>query len=191
MSSSSAAASFFGAAVDSLREVSKRAADAFATATVTENDTFAALFENAVDRARYWSGLTCVVVTFCGFGPYLLSLHTFLPVWRRLGKRATVFAHVGLFSALASRVFYSPTLAESIMNSFGGDMGSPTRYVCLSAGVLAALSTWLKLRWMGDMDIATATGVKGELDPGGRGGELITSGVYSVVRHPRYAQIMV
>ena len=189
--SSSTTSAAFSAAADDLRETSKRAADAFAAATGIDTVAFSAFFADAMDGARYWSGLTCVVVTFCGFGPYLLSLHTFLPLWRRLGKRVTILTHVGVFSALVWRVFYSPGLRESIMNAFGGDLGSPSRYACVVSCALAVASTWLKLRWMRDMDIATATGMKGELDPGGEGGELLTTGVYAVVRHPRYAQIMV
>lgn len=177
----------FTSAADDIREGSKRAADAFMTATGTDTVAFA----DVVDVCRYWSGLFCVVVTFCVFGPYLLSMHTFVSLWRRLGRVPTVLAHVGLSSALVLRISSSPLVREAIMNAFGGDLGFPTRYACAAAGLLVVASIWLKMQWMRDMDIATATGWVGELERGGGGGQLLTSGVYSIVRHPRYAQILV
>ena len=77
------------------------------------------------------------------------------------------------------------------MNALGGDLGFPKRFHLAMAAILAGASLWLKFRWMKDMDVATALGWKGELERGGKGGELITGGVYSVVRHPRYSQIIV
>lgn len=177
----------FTSAADGIREGSKRAADAFTTAMGTDTGAFT----DVVDGCRYWSGLFCVVVTFCVHGPYLLSMHTFVSLWRRLGRVPTVLAHVGLSSALVSRVSSSPPVREAIMNAFGGDLGFPTRYACVAAGLLVVASIWLRIQWMRDMDLATATGWVGELERGGRGGKLHTSGVYAIVRHPRYAQILV
>ena len=176
---------------DDLREASKRAAHTFNTWMMRATGTDTVAFAEAVDLCRYGTGLACVVVTFCVIGPYLLSLHTFLGLWRGLGRVPTILAHVSLTSALISGVVNSPEFREATMNAFGGDLGFPTRSACVAAGLLAAASTWLKWRWMRDMNIATATGWRGELEPGGKGGELLTTGVYSVVRHPRYAQIMV
>lgn len=168
-----------------LREATKRAVDAFVAATSAHTPEFTEL----VNSCRYWAGFACVATTFCVF-PYWLSVHPFLPLWRRLGRGPTIVAHAGLSSALVSRMASYAT-REAIMHAFGGDLGFPTRYALYAALVLAAASTWLKLRWMREMDIATASGWKGELERGGKGGELLTSGIYSIVRHPRYAQIMV
>jgi hypothetical protein len=57
-------------------------------------------------------------------------------------------------------------------------------------GDFASARPWLAVRWQREMNLLTAVGWRGELEAGGTGGKLLTRGVYSVVRHPRYAQIM-
>ena len=78
-----------------------------------------------------------------------------------------------------------------MMGTLGGDLGAPSPAALTLAAVLAVCSVRLKLAWWREMDLGTACGWRGELEPDGVGGRLVTTGVYSVCRHPRYGQLLI
>jgi hypothetical protein len=150
-------------------EGSERTAAAFATATGIES---AAFFTDTGTACRFWTGLLVFTLSLCVL-PCFISLHALLPLWRSWGLAPTVAAHVGLCFALASRLT-SPHAREAVMRALGGDLGFPSAYALVAVLGLFSAASW-----------------RGELERGGKGGELITTGAYSLVRHPKYAQTVV
>jgi hypothetical protein len=166
-------------------EGSERTAAAFATATGIES---AAFFTDTGTACRFWTGLLVFTLSLCVL-PCFISLHALLPLWRSWGLAPTVAAHVGLCFALASRLT-SPHAREAVMRALGGDLGFPSAYALVAAAVLTAVAVWLETR-QGVLGFFSAASWRGELERGGKGDELITTGAYSLVRHPKYAQTVV
>ena len=141
------------------------------------------------DAARHWAGFVVLAGTFYVL-PYWLSIHPLAALWRRLGRGFTLAFHASLVVALVANGA-RPEYREETMRWGGGDLGPPSGFALGVAAALFALSSYLRLAWTREMDLLTACGFRGELERGGREGRLRTSGVYAVVRHPRYAQILV
>ena len=141
------------------------------------------------DALRHWLGFFAVAFTF-GVLPYWLSLHSLVGLWRRLGPGPTVALHAAAVVGVL-RVFVAEPVRTSMMGTLGGDLGAPSPAALTLAAVLAVCSVRLKLAWWREMDLGTACGWRGELEPDGVGGRLVTSGVYSVCRHPRYGQLLI
>ena len=141
------------------------------------------------DALRHWLGFFAVAYTF-GVLPYWLSLHSLVGLWRRLGPGPTVALHAAAVVGVV-RVFVAEPVRTSLMGTLGGDLGAPSPAALTLAAVLAVCSVRLKLAWWREMDLGTACGWRGELEPDGVGGRLVTTGVYSVCRHPRYGQLLI
>lgn len=141
------------------------------------------------DALRHWLGFFAVAFTF-GVLPYWLSLHSLVGLWRRLGPGPTVALHAAAVVGVL-RVFVAEPVRTSMMGTLGGDLGAPSPAALTLAAVLAVCSVRLKLAWWREMDLGTACGWRGELEPDGVGGRLVTTGVYSVCRHPRYGQLLI
>ena len=141
------------------------------------------------DALRHWLGFFAVAFTF-GVLPYWLSLHSLVGLWRRLGPGPTVALHAAAVVGVV-RVFVAEPVRTSLMGTLGGDLGAPSPAALTLAAVLAVCSVRLKLAWWREMDLGTACGWRGELEPDGAGGRLVTTGVYSVCRHPRYGQLLI
>lgn len=141
------------------------------------------------DALRHWLGFFAVAYTF-GVLPYWLSLHSLVGLWRRLGPGPTVALHAAAVVGVV-RVFVAEPVRTSLMGTLGGDLGAPSPAALTLAAVLAVCSVRLKLAWWREMDLGTACGWRGELEPDGAGGRLVTAGVYSVCRHPRYGQLLI
>ena len=141
------------------------------------------------DALRHWLGFFAVAFTF-GVLPYWLSLHSLVGLWRRLGPGPTVALHAAAVVGVV-RVFVAEPVRTSLMGTLGGDLGAPSPAALTLAAVLAVCSVRLKLAWWREMDLGTACGWRGELEPDGAGGRLVTTGVYSVCRQPRYGQLLI
>lgn len=165
-----------GAASSAFHDVSTRAAD-----RLVDADRLATVF----DETRRLLALVSVALTFV-LVPYWISIHTLLPLWRRLGRGLTVATHVAVAASLLDPLLRR---REEILSSFGGDLGRPAPHALACGAFLVLLSGYLKLQWMRAMPLPVSLGWRGELERGGEGGRLITTGPYAVVRHPRYAQV--
>jgi protein-S-isoprenylcysteine O-methyltransferase Ste14 len=132
-----------------------------------------------LDTARYVVALFLV----CTLPPLLLFwpiVHGFIGFWRRLGPYWT-YGVLLSGTVLGALALYNAR--EALLNvEFG------TRWVLVAPGVAClAAATWFRVLVQRELSIATLVGLP-ELAPERHPGGLITSGVYSKVRHPRYSQ---
>jgi len=134
-----------------------------------------------MDAVRYYIALV-LVVTMPPVLLYWLLIHPFIRFWRRLGAALTsilVWIVLGLGGAglfLARRSLLGP------------DFG--TNYFLVALGVLfnvAAIWLWVVLH--PHLSISTMLGLP-EIAPKKYPTALITGGIYSRIRHPRYVQII-
>ena len=135
----------------------------------------------SMDAARYWVGVLLV-----SFGPaaifYWFSIHPFVSFWRRIGMRWTLAVH---FAAMALITGVLLTQRDLLMR---GDLGLHLPLVGVAA-VLLVLSGILRRHLGQAFPSRTLVGVP-ELDPQDRGTELIATGIYARMRHPRYVQLL-
>ncbi len=130
-----------------------------------------------MDTARYVVAVICWVA----FPPALLYwylLHPFVGFWRRLGKAGT-FTVLGILF-VATAVFFYLIREPFLATEYGTTswLWVPGVALYLAAGVIERhVRKHLKFRILAGAP---------ELDGDGRGGKLLTEGVYSRVRHPRY-----
>jgi protein-S-isoprenylcysteine O-methyltransferase Ste14 len=133
-----------------------------------------------MDIIRYYVALILVIL----LPPvlyYWLLIHPFVHFWRRLGPRWT-YGLVGLIMAL-SMVSLFRIRQALLAVEFG------TNYYLTAPGLLfLATSTWLGFQILRQMSILTMLGLP-ELAPDKRPQQLITTGIYATIRHPRYVQI--
>lgn len=134
-----------------------------------------------MDTARYVVALICWIA----FPPAILYwylLHPFVGFWRRLGKAKT-FTVLGILFVATAVLFYlirEPFLAIEYGTTAWTLVPGVALYV--AAAVLERfVRKHLKFRILAGAP---------ELDEGGDGGRLLTEGVYSRVRHPRYVSAM-
>jgi protein-S-isoprenylcysteine O-methyltransferase Ste14 len=133
-----------------------------------------------MNAVRYYVALILVIL----LPPilyYWLLIHPFVRFWRRLGPGLT-YGIVGSIMALnmVSLFRIRPSL---LAVEFG------TNYYLTALGLLLlAASTWLGFQILHHMSILTILGLP-ELAPDKCPQQLITTGIYATIRHPRYVQI--
>lgn len=131
---------------------------------------------------RYWMALL-----FVAFGPaavlYWYSIHPLIRIWRRVGPRRTLLLHYFLVLLLAAAIIAARKPILSV--EFGTN-----RVLMLCAVPLFIASIALRVYIAKELKKRILVGIP-ELDPASHGVRLLTQGVYSRVRHPRYAQVMV
>lgn len=135
-----------------------------------------------MNKARYILGVIFVLsvppaVLFWFF------IHPFVRFWRRIGPWTTYLTVVSISMAAALLLYrFRAGLA-------GRDLG--TNGLLIAAGcALYILSAWLSLRIRRQLDSRTFVGLP-EVSGRGEGGTLIQTGIYGVVRHPRYLAVIV
>ncbi len=128
-----------------------------------------------------------MALLFVAFGPgavlYWYSIHPLIRTWRRVGPRRTLVLHYFLVLLLASAIIAARKPILSV--EFGTN-----RVLMLCAVPLFIASIALRVRIAKELKKRILVGIP-ELDPASQAGRLLTHGVYSRVRHPRYAQVMV
>lgn len=113
---------------------------------------------------------------------YWVSIHPFIRFWRRLGPRVTLAIHF-FFMSLLGLVFFlfrAPLLAV--------EFGSNALLVAFGV-ILLATSVALRVRLSRQLTKKVLMGVA-ELAPNPDRFPLLTKGIYSRVRNPRYLQVM-
>jgi len=133
-----------------------------------------------VNAVRYYLALFMLLM----LAPVLLCwllVHPLVHFWRRLGPGWT-YAVVGSSWALAVAGLFLRRHALLAVE-FG------TSYYLTALGLLPlSVSTWLGVVWFRRMRLRTIMGLP-ELAPDRYPQQLITTGVYAIIRHPRYVQL--
>src|SRR5208283_5311646 len=133
-----------------------------------------------MNAVRYYVALIMVVM----LAPvlfYWLLIHPFVRFWRRLGPGWT-YGAVGSLWALGIAGLFRMRHALLAVE-FG------TSYYLTAPGLLLlSVSAWLGAVWFRRMSWRTIMGLP-ELAPDRHPQGLITTGVYAIIRHPRYVQL--
>lgn len=133
-----------------------------------------------MDTARYVLALIAVISYPPAVGWWFL-VHPFVRLWRRLGRPVfyTVLTITSLIVMAAIYLHREPLLALEY-----GTEPALWPLVLLFYGA----SVYIEIRCRRHLKTKILMGVP-ELAPDGRGGRLITEGVYGRLRHPRYAAV--
>ena len=135
-----------------------------------------------METFRY--GLAVLLV--CTLPPFLLYwpiVHGFIGFWRRRGPTFTFVAMLGATLVAVAALF---RVREQLLLV---DYGTNWALVALGVALLAA-GAWLRMRINRVFPTSTLAGIP-ELAPDTHPQKLVRSGIYSRVRHPRYAQFFV
>lgn len=133
-----------------------------------------------MDRVRY----ILAVIGLVSLPPavlYWFVLHPFVGVWRRLGKRATYAMLFVLFVACGYAVWLvrDPLLAVD----YGTNLWLWAPGIAFYLGAIR-----IQTRIRRQLTFKVLAGSP-ELDPDGKGGALLDTGLYARVRHPRYLAV--
>ena len=134
-----------------------------------------------MDTARYYVALF-VVASCPGVYLFWFWIHPFVGFWRRIGARTTLSIHISIVALIAAGVVL---IREPLLSvEFG------TRPVLLVlSGLCFGLSVFLRRQISGQVGISFLLGLP-ELAPETYGSTLVTTGIYSRIRHPRYVQLL-
>jgi protein-S-isoprenylcysteine O-methyltransferase Ste14 len=114
---------------------------------------------------------------------YWVMVHALVSFWRRLGLSLAYPVMVLVLFTLVLGIFTSRN------RLLVGDYG-PNQFLILLAGLLILTGIWLFILVKRQITPGTFIGLP-ELDPQGHPAKLITTGIYSRMRHPRYTQVLV
>jgi protein-S-isoprenylcysteine O-methyltransferase Ste14 len=109
-------------------------------------------------------------------------VHPFVDFWRRFGAKRALWVNIVIALAMAGGLWL---VRRTLV---GRDLG--THWVLAALGIaFIALALVMGLFRRKQLPTKILSGLP-ELEPGGRGGRLLTEGVYARVRHPRYLEIV-
>jgi protein-S-isoprenylcysteine O-methyltransferase Ste14 len=109
-------------------------------------------------------------------------IHPFVDFWRKVGKPITYTLMTVLFLGGVVGLF---AIRDALVLT---DLG--TNWITVgAAAVLIIPALWLAVLRAKHLSFAILTGVP-ELDADGAGGVLLNEGIYSVIRHPRYVEVV-
>ena len=113
---------------------------------------------------------------------FWIVVHPLINFWRKLGLRLTYGILIGamLSAAVVLFLFRRPLLATD----YGSNLS-----LLVTGSVCLVGSIYLRLLVSKKISFPQIAGVP-EIDPQGHPGELLTAGIYSRIRHPRYVQVM-
>jgi len=135
-----------------------------------------------MDKVRYVIALITVVSVPAAVLLWLI-VHPFIGFWRRLGPflAYVIMAALSLASIAVLVAFRGPILRIE----FG------TNYTLIAIGALLyAVSIFVEIRTRKHLKLRTLVGIP-ELAPEKPGPGLLTEGIYSRVRHPRYLAVSI
>jgi len=134
-----------------------------------------------MDTVRYYVALF-LVLSMPGVFLFWFSIHPFIRFWRRVGPRLTLAIHYGGAVLLAAAVFL---IREPLLSvEFGTDP------VLISLAVpIFAFAGVLRLRLSRQLRTKILIGIP-ELAPEKHQSKLLTEGIYSRLRHPRYVELL-
>ncbi len=110
-------------------------------------------------------------------------VHPFVSFWRSVGPARTVLTMGVLMAMEVIGLMYMRDWL--VLTDYGNHMP-----VFVLAAALVTLSVWIWLMRSQFLTMDILVGIP-ELEEGGRGGQLLTEGIYGRIRHPRYVEIAV
>ena len=110
-------------------------------------------------------------------------VHPFVSFWRSVGPAKTVLAMGVLMAIEVIGLIHMRDWL--VLTDYGNHMP-----VFVLAAALVTLSVWIWLMRSQFLTMDILVGIP-ELEEGGRGGQLLTEGIYGRIRHPRYVEIVV
>lgn len=133
-----------------------------------------------MDRIRYFVGVILVV----SLPPAVIwwyIVHPFVGFWRRLGRRWAVAVNTAIAVVITAGLWFvrRPLL--------GPDMGTHWSLVALGA-VLVLVGVYIGLQRRKQLSRKILSGYP-ELEKDGKGGILLTEGLYARLRNPRYVEV--
>lgn len=133
-----------------------------------------------MDTVRYWIAVIALLAT----PPAILVwyvIHPLAPMWRRLGSAVTTTALIVIAAGIMAGIW---VVREPLL---GADLG--TSWATLAAGLATvALAAWLGIHRKRQLTTRILTGIP-EFSAAAYPGELLTEGVYSAIRNPRYVEV--
>ena len=134
-----------------------------------------------MSEVRYFIGVL-VVIAIPPAIVWWLVVHPFVSFWRRVGTPGTLtVVFLLLFGSMAGLYIVRAPL-------MGSDLGTNPLLIGLAV-VLLPVAAWVKFKRGKHLTTRILLGVP-ELQADGKGGKLLTEGPYAVIRHPRYAEIV-
>jgi protein-S-isoprenylcysteine O-methyltransferase Ste14 len=134
-----------------------------------------------MNAVRYWLALLTLMF-MPGAVLFWFVVHPFVRFWRRLGLRRAMAIYYALLAAYAAGVFL---LRKTLL---AVDFGTNPVLIAVAAPILAAsivlrreISRHLRFRTLGGLP---------EIAPEHFPQRLLTEGIYSRVRHPRYLEVL-
>ena len=130
---------------------------------------------------RYW--LAMLTLMFMpGAVLFWFLVHPFVRFWRRIGLRRAVAIHYTLLAIFVAGVFLLRNTLLAV------DFGTNPALIAVAVPLLAA-SIVLRLKVSRHLRFRTLGGLP-ELAPESHPQPLLTEGIYSHVRHPRYLEVL-
>jgi len=114
---------------------------------------------------------------------FWLLIHPFAGFWRRIGPRPTYLIAGFLFSLLVIALYLVRTTL------LGPDLG-PNWILLFFGCVLYSISVWISIVTRRQLDNKTFAGFP-EVSPDRSKSVLLQRGIYGVIRHPRYAAVII
>jgi len=133
-----------------------------------------------MDTVAYWVALLTMVMT----PPFLLVwfvVHPLIGFWRRMGPVRT---YASLFSLILPTMLLLYAMREPMMRVHYG----VNWLLVILAIQIFAISMLIGFLRMRHLKLSTMLGlaeIRGQVDPG----KLLTDGIYSLIRHPRYVEV--
>jgi protein-S-isoprenylcysteine O-methyltransferase Ste14 len=134
-----------------------------------------------MNAVRYWLALLTLMFT-PGAVLFWFVVHPFVRFWRRLGLRRSLAIQYALLVAFAAGVFL---LRKTLL---AVDFGTNPVLIAVAAPLLAA-SIALRREISRHLRFKTLGGLP-EIAPERFPQRLLTEGIYSRVRHPRYLEVL-
>lgn len=134
-----------------------------------------------MDEFRYFLALL-VVMGAPGAFAFWFSIHPFVKFWRRVGVLGTYVFHVALLVAVATAVF---RFRRALL---ARDFGTHSLLMIAAMAVYVVAFSVAFERRKG-LSKKQLVGLP-EIDPRRADSRLITEGIYSRVRHPRYLELL-
>ncbi len=135
-----------------------------------------------MDTARFWIAYVVVAAVPAVF-VYWLSMHGGIVFWRRVNRSLALAVHLAFVATVGAIVYFARDVFLAL------EFGANPVLIVVSA-LLLIVSVLLRRAIAREIPLRTLVGST-ELEQRANPSELVTTGIYSRIRHPRYVQLIV